>query len=212
MREAFEPVLLGLLSAALSLALFDLAAFHVFAATARHFDVAVRVAIHSFSSPSLTASSSCVTWLGSTVVLAAMALALFLFLRRRVARYRALLPLLAIACAELVAQLAKFIVRRVRPHPWFGLHDPQTWSFPSGHSLDSTVCYVVFAVALVPLIGSRSWRIALVFLAIALPLAIGLTRVYLGVHWPTDVLAGWIAGCCVAAGLIRSSQAKPATR
>ncbi len=212
MREAFEPVLLGLLLAAGSLALFDLIAFHAFAAGTRNVDFLVRTAIHSLSSPSLSASSSFVTWLGSTPFLAAIALAFFLFLRGRVGQYRALLPLLAIACAELVAQLAKFMVRRVRPHPWFGLHDLQSWSFPSGHALDSTACYIVFAIALLPLIRSRAWRSALAVLAVALPVAIGLTRIYLGVHWPTDVLAGWIAGLCLAAGLIRSAQSNAATR
>ena len=212
MREAFGPVLLGLLCAALSLALFDLIAFHAFPAETRRFDLLVRTATHSFSSAWLTASASFITSFGSTPVLAALALALFFVLHRRIARYQALLPLLAIACAEVVAQITKLIVKRTRPHPWFGVHDLQSWSFPSGHALDSAVCYVVFAASLLQLVRSRTWRIAVAVLGVILPFLVGLTRVYLGVHWPTDVLAGWIAGACLAAGLIRSSQAKSATR
>lgn len=211
LREAFKPVLLGLVSSALFLALFDLTAFHAFPAAATRVDLLIRAAVHSIAAQPLTAASIFVTWLGSTPVLACIALALFLVLRDRIPRFEAALPVMAVACAELVGEAAKFIVSRPRPHSWFGLHDPQSWSFPSGHSLDSTVCYLVFGALLLPLIQSRTPRACVAGLAFALPLIIGLTRIYLGMHWPTDVLAGWIAGLCLAGGLVRSLRIEAAT-
>ncbi|MGH9584852.1 MAG: phosphatase PAP2 family protein, partial [Bryobacteraceae bacterium] len=81
-----------------------------------------------------------------------------------------------------------------------------SWSFPSGHTLDSTTCYLVFAVVLLTLARSRLSRGFILVISIALPLMIGFTRIYLGVHWPTDVLAGWVAGFCLATGFIASHR------
>lgn len=209
MREAVTFVLAGLFSSALWLALVDEVAFHSAPAVAAHLDQLARTAIHSIASPPLTATCTFLTNLGSTPVLLLLASVLFLSLRHRLTRYQALLPLVAIACGELVMETTKAVIRRPRPHPWFGLPVPQSWSFPSGHAIDSTVCYLVFGALFLPLLHSRSWRVAMTLLAFALPLVIGLTRIYLGMHWPTDVLAGWIAGLFLAAGLVRSARAKP---
>lgn len=210
LRARLAPLLIGFFSAALVLALFDFFALRVFALATTHFDFAARTEVHSVATPLLSASARFLTWLGSTAVLPGIAFALWLGLRERVPRYEALVPLIAIGCAELLDAIVKFAVKRPRPPAWLGLHNPKSWSFPSGHALDSSACYLVFAALLLPLAHSRASRAAILALAIALPVAIGLTRIYLGVHWPTDVLAGWIAGTCLAIGLIRSLDRRTA--
>jgi undecaprenyl-diphosphatase len=159
--------------------------------------------MHSIEIPPLTRASNVLTWLGSAIMLPIVAIVSAALLRSRGLRYCAWFPIAAIAMAELLTETAKLIVRRPRPQPWFAMHtDP--WSFPSGHSLDSMTCYAVCGAALLSLIPSRAYRAAFAAFCATLPIAIGLSRIYLGVHWPTDVLAGWLAGACLAAGFIRS--------
>lgn len=67
-------------------------------------------------------------------------------------------------------------------------------SFPSGHSLLAAATYLTIGVLLARIQPNRAVKIYLMFVAILLTLIVGLSRIYLGVHWPTDVLAGWAMG------------------
>jgi undecaprenyl-diphosphatase len=205
MAEVLAPAVIGFIAAAIVLIVAEFCIFHWLRTDAAHFDASVRAAIHAQASPPLTEASIAVTLLGK-YPLPVFALVLFLFLWRRGLRLLACFPLAAFVSAAVLLELAKEIVRRVRPHPWFGFPTPTSWSFPSGHSLDSTTCYLVFAVVLMAVVRRRLPRGFILAVGIALPLMIGFTRVYLGVHWPTDVLAGWVAGFCLAVGLIASQR------
>jgi undecaprenyl-diphosphatase len=77
--------------------------------------------------------------------------------------------------------------------PFFGAV-PQTYSFPSGHSLFSFCFYGVLAGLITARIESRPLRILIWILAATLVFSIGLSRIYLGVHYPSDVLGGYLAG------------------
>lgn len=96
--------------------------------------------------------------------------------------------------AELLLQALKYSFHRHRPEPFFGIAAPESYSFPSGHALMSTVFYVLLASLLTrnPVIRGA---------AIGVAILIGISRIYLGVHYPTDVLAGyaaavfWLSGC-----------------
>jgi len=200
MGSQWRPVLVGLLLAVLVLAISDAVVLHALRGPAASFDQTVRMDVHALASAPLTIAMRILTWLGATITLVVAGFAAAAVLWRRGLRQRACIPPLALALACALTQIAKHVVRRPRPEPFFGLHTPESWSFPSGHSLNSTLCWLVFAAALSPLIGPR-YR-----LAIAIALIVGITRVYLGVHWPTDVLTGWAAGACAAAGLIRASR------
>lgn len=207
MRYERKPLLLGLLLAVLVLAASDAMVLHVLRGSAAEFDNAVRLAVHSFASPPLNLAMQALTWMGAPVTLIGLTLGVAALLWRWGLRHRAWLPPVALALAEALTEPAKYLVRRPRPEPWFGLHAPESWSFPSGHSLDSMLCYLACGAALLPLLGSRGERVALMAICIAMPLLIGTSRIYLGVHWPTDVLTGWVAGACAALGLIRAGQA-----
>lgn len=91
----------------------------------------------------------------------------------------------------------KEIVCRPRPALWPRLVEEGGWSFPSGHALASATIFPLLAWTL----SRRSPGRAPAFwgFGLALPLVIGLGRLYLGVHWPTDVLAGWAIGALQSA-------------
>lgn len=140
-----------------------------------------------------------VTRLGNAAfVIAVIALAGIVFLladRRRTAFILLFVSLLALA----ISQGVKFAIKRERPDvAWRLIDRPHSASFPSGHALHSMAVYGTLA-----LLASRHLRrrlvCALVLIAgFTLALTIGLSRPYLGVHYPTDVFAGWTAGLACA--------------
>jgi membrane-associated phospholipid phosphatase len=155
------------------------------------FDLAVRGAIHSGASPLLTRSLRGVTLLGEPWFLILLGLLLAVILIRR-GRARAAVALAAAALGgEILNAILKQIFRRARPEAFFGFPQPLDYSFPSGHAMVSTCFFVALAAAL----AAGSPRKAVYWaLGVAAPLLIGFSRVYLGVHYPTDVLAGYAAG------------------
>ena len=105
---------------------------------------------------------------------------------------------MALAGSAFLTETAKVIVHRPRPVPFFNV-SLETWSFPSGHSLESAAVYWTLAAA----VAARGHRGIAYGLAV-LPLITGLSRIYLGVHYPTDVIAGLAAAVAGA----RASSAR----
>jgi undecaprenyl-diphosphatase len=141
-----------------------------------------------------TAVMRALTSLGSSAVvvpLAGVVVAVLLVDRRR---WLAFFLVLAVGGASLLSVLAKLVVGRHRPPIELQLQHPHGSAFPSGHTTQATATY--FALAIVVTVLSRSQaRRALAWLAAALIVfLVGVSRVYLGVHWATDVVGGWILG------------------
>jgi undecaprenyl-diphosphatase len=116
-------------------------------------------------------------------------------------RGAALFVLVSIAGAALLSTVLKEVLGRDRP-PFAGeLAAELTSSFPSGHTTGAAAAYLTLGVLTARFVVSHALKIYLVALAVAVTVAVGISRVYLGVHWPSDVLAGWTLGggwalCC----------------
>jgi undecaprenyl-diphosphatase len=142
-----------------------------------------------------------VTALGSAGILALItaAAAGFLVLQRK--RPLALYLVGAIAGGTILSTLLKWGFARPRPDLVAHGQVLYTSSFPSGHSMVSAVAFLTLGALLASGQTNRGMHAYLIGLAVFLTLIVGVSRVYLGVHWPTDVLAGWTAGaawalCC----------------
>ena len=132
------------------------------------------------------------TDLGSTmVVLPLLVVALVLLVWRR-HRVEALFLLVAMVGSVAINEYLKLILHRHRPQLSWAQVQPE-YSFPSGHSMNSLVFYAALALIVAVLWGRRAGLASLV-LAIALALLIGTSRIYLGYHYFTDVVGGFLAG------------------
>lgn len=171
------------------------------------FDAGARAAAHTLAGPDMTLAMSGITRLGSVAVLTALSVltggGLYAMGRRR----DAVSLTVVMAGAIVLNNTLKYTLHRTRPDPFFGAM-PETYSFPSGHTLFSTCFYVTLAWLLAARLEHRGARVALWTAALALPAAIGFSRVYLGVHYPTDVLAGYL----VAVAWLAALRASPLGR
>ena len=104
------------------------------------------------------------------------------------------LVIVASAGGGLLSEGLKRAFARVRPDIVSHLVVVESLSFPSGHSMSAAVIYLTLGALLARFTARRQIRIYVVGVSLGLTFLIGLTRVYLGVHYPTDVLAGWAAG------------------
>jgi undecaprenyl-diphosphatase len=157
-------------------------------------DQHLRALVHSYASPGLTVTMRAVTHLGPVAPVIALSvevvLALFSLRQRRPAGILAIV----LAGALILNTGLKDWFQRARPDPFFGILPPHNYSFPSGHALFSFCFYGLLATMYVPRLPRRSQRVAGWAAAALITVAVGFSRVYLGVHYPTDVVGGWAAG------------------
>lgn len=106
----------------------------------------------------------------------------------------ALFLIAATASGALLSLVLKSFFARPRPDLVPHLSQVFTSSFPSGHSMIAAVVYLTMGSLLASVISNRTLKVYVLGVAVMLTTAVGLSRVYLGVHYPTDVLAGWMAG------------------
>jgi undecaprenyl-diphosphatase len=162
------------------------------AGTLDRLDAAIELAVHRFDSAPADVAMKAATLIGSNaVVLPVVALVALVALRLR---RRAVAIVLAIDAVAVIAAYSalKVLFSRERPRLFDKIALPTDASFPSGHSMSALGIYGVVAAALIALYP-RARAPALVAAAL-LVVAVGLSRIYLGVHWPSDVVAGWLGG------------------
>ncbi len=159
------------------------------------FDIALLEWFHSHSTPHVTKLFAGISLLGSALVLTTVGLlvAILLALRRRWLLFLGWVA--ALGGAGVLDALLKHIIRRPRPPYATALFYSNSFSFPSGHAMASLVGYGMLAYLLVVFWAGR-WQLRFVILSVAaaLILAIGISRLYLGVHYFSDVVGGYAAG------------------
>lgn len=157
-------------------------------------DARILLHINEWSSPWLDQLMLFVTNLGGYlfVLFATFIIAAFLIRTKR--WYSAILVTIGVGGAAVITSILKLIFARDRPELWQVLEYESTYSFPSGHA---TLSFAL-ALCIVALCWRTKWRWHVVGTAILYVALIGFSRLYLGVHYPTDILAGWtVAGVWV---------------
>jgi len=186
-------LVLGLGAAIVSLLFFAWLANEVLEGELQHFDTVTRNGVHQLASPGLTATMQAVSFLGSAVFLTAATILIVIWFVLRHWRREAVLFTVTMIGAAILNTTLKLTFRRSRPVPYFNLLAPESYSFPSGHALASFCFYGALATILSAKIRNRRLRVAIWLFAGAMFLLIGFSRIYLGVHYTTDVLAGYSA-------------------
>ncbi len=157
------------------------------------FDSWLITLVQGWESPSLTAVMEGFSWLGSTLVVVVLALGMLLFLAAVLGHRKELLLFIAvIGGAPLLNHALKDVFQRERPDI-HRLVDEAGYSFPSGHSMAAFALYGVLTYLLWRHVSSGKGRFILIAVGSIIVLCIGISRIYLGVHYPSDVVGGYLA-------------------
>lgn len=143
-----------------------------------------------------------VSHLGDPVTLVVIALVAGLWLARRGSRAAAVAPAVALLAASVTETIAKQVIGRSRPPAVTRLLTETDPSFPSGHTTGTAALLMAIALVASPQLRSRSARIAAIAGAGLTAAVVGFARMVLGVHWTSDVAAGWFLGTAWAVGVL----------
>ncbi|MGQ7295754.1 phosphatase PAP2 family protein [Quadrisphaera sp. KR29] len=158
-------------------------------------------------SPALTPAVRLLSDLGTTPYRALLAAAVAVPLALHRSTWRPLgYAALVVAAAPAVSATTKRLLERPRPPASEALEHPLDPSFPSGHATASAALAVALAVLAVTALRGSWARVAAVAAAAGFALVVGLTRIYLGAHWLTDVLGGWCTGAALALALAAATR------
>ncbi len=156
-------------------------------------DDRIRMLVHAHATPALTAVMRGFSLIGEPAYLIVLGALVVVWLLRTGRWRTAVLLFITVLGSEVLDQAIKASFRRPRPVPFFGLVEPMGYSFPSGHAMVSCTFFGILAAIAAARTASRVGRVLSYAAAAALVAAIGLSRIYLGVHYPSDVLAGYAA-------------------
>lgn len=160
-------------------------------------DAKFLLSLHAMANSQLDAFAATFTHLGGAkgVTVLTIALSLVLWWLKR---WRSLIyVLVALIGNGTINRTAKLLWHRVRPHLWDSITPHSGYSFPSGHAMASMGLVAVLVI----LLWHSRWRLLVLFLGGAFVTTIGWTRLYLGVHFPSDILAGWLVSIAWAIGV-----------
>lgn len=164
----------------------------VFVEQTTEFDTAILQTIYKLHTPLLNQIMTGITFLGngSTLIYLSCFVGIFLLVSRK---FASAFTLIIVTSGGIGLNIwLKNVFGRVRPALWERIVDVNSFSFPSGHAMVSLVVYGYLGYLLIA--NFHSWSGLIFFLTALLILAIGFSRLYLGVHWLTDVIAGYAAG------------------
>jgi undecaprenyl-diphosphatase len=190
---AFMPyVLAGLLSGIIVLALGVFLARFLLWDWLLPFEESCLLTLKAWANPTLDRYMTALTWLAQGEITIPILLTIGGILVYRNEAIAALVLAIGLSGSWLLNGIFKSLFRRKRPDLWASSKRPMDYSYPSGHAMSAISFYGLLAANLthclsIPLIITAT-------MAASLTLGVGFSRVYLGVHWPTDVLSGWVAG------------------
>jgi undecaprenyl-diphosphatase len=193
-RSERYALALGFLAALSALLFFLWLAGEMMEGDTARFDSTITSILHEHATDRLTTVMKALTILGSSVVMTPLAIVTlaFCYFRREFHMLKTLVA--TFGGALLLEYILKLVFHRPRPVPFFDLPTPASFSFPSGHALFSFCFFAGLAALVSPRFSSRKAKLAVWVMAISMILGIGVSRIYLGVHYPSDVLAGYTAG------------------
>jgi undecaprenyl-diphosphatase len=198
---------LGLAAGALLTALFAVLAAAVGSGVTRHLDERVLRWLAGRRVHWLDEAMSHVTTLGDGIVVTMLVFIVSVFLWLTWHRWSVYLLLVGVLGGQVVNNVLKLVFNRPRPEVMEWAAEVRTLSFPSGHAMSAimaygTVAYLVGRLEPTPRMRRATWGIAALIV-----LSIGFSRIYLGVHYPSDVLGGFIAGLAWLAFVAASMEA-----
>jgi undecaprenyl-diphosphatase len=216
-RLLSAALLAGLAAAALALALFSWLGREILTGGTPILDERLRSALHDVASPPLTKVMIAASLYGGPSWLAPLGGVLAIAFLLRGWRRGAVLVVVTMAGAGLLDTLLKQAFARVRPAAFFDYPLPVSHSFPSGHAFFAASFFGGLAVLITDRVRSKLLHGLIWLIAIGLILLIGISRIYLGVHYPSDVLAGyaaatiWVAAVAFGDRLASHQRARPLT-
>jgi undecaprenyl-diphosphatase len=202
-RVLSATLILGIVAAALALLVFSWLGREVVTGVTPAMDEQLRTALHTYASPGMTQFMIVVSRFGGPSWLVPIGIALALAFLLHGWRRGALLIIITLSGAGLLNTLLKHTFGRTRPEAFFDYPLPLSESFPSGHAIFAASVFGGLAVLLSDRISSKQVQALVWVVAVVLILLVGISRVYLGVHYPSDVLAGyavavfWVTGVAV---------------
>ncbi len=199
-RQEITWLLVGL-GACILLFLFILFAGDVMEGDTQALDVRILRALRKADDPSkpigpdwMELALQDLTALGGPTVLGLVVFAVVGFLVLQARYHTALVILITAISGELLSSVMKRIFMRPRPTVVPHLRHVVSSSFPSGHAMESAIIYLTLGAMLMRVAESRPTKVYCLAMALLLTFLVGVSRVFLGVHYPTDVLGGWILG------------------
>jgi undecaprenyl-diphosphatase len=192
MNLKFKPSI-ALIISILSLIVFSFLAFSISAKKTLQFDSAIISFVQGFESPGLTSIMKLFSIIGDTPAVIVLSLVVLLFLYV-VLKHRTemILFVAAIIGSAILNLILKYFFQRARPDI-HRLVEIAGYSFPSGHAMNACTVYTITSFLLWHNISTRAGRTILIIISAMMILSIGISRIYLGVHYPSDVIGGYFA-------------------
>ncbi len=196
----FLIIVLGFSFSLLSIYIFSELAERIFFENTLAIDKSISYAIYSIRTPLLTMLMNDISFMGAelTILLASIGMIWMAFFQKR---KQAFIYGIILAMGVLINQILKIFYQRPRPDMDL-LIQLSSYSFPSGHSMNSFIFYMLLSYFIYRTYPEKRIYIPVFIVCVLIILSVGFSRVYLGVHYPTDVLAGYVAGFFVVATAI----------
>lgn len=199
-RAAPHRLLFLFASVFIPLFAFGVIAEHVFDKEVFSFDQPILMFMHEHATANMDRLMVWSSRAGSALSLVPIALVMTFWLYRKHENGRTLFWVLSVAGAAAINFIAKLSFARARPTLWNSILPETTFSFPSGHSMATMAAVAALVFLLRRRAASGIFALA-VAAGVIFVVLVGISRVYLGVHYPSDILAGWLASLAWVSGL-----------